>query len=29
MGPGESAVVELGTSLELADGISVLIDYPQ
>ncbi|MGI3786644.1 MAG: FHA domain-containing protein, partial [Janthinobacterium lividum] len=29
MEPGETAVVELGTSLELADGISVLIDFPQ
>jgi hypothetical protein len=29
MDPGETAVVELGTSLELADGISVLIDFPQ
>ena len=29
MDPGETAGVQLGTSLELADGISVLIDYPQ
>ncbi len=29
MDPGETAIVELGTSLELADGISVLIDFPQ
>ena len=29
MEPGETAVVELGTSLELADGVSVLIDFPQ
>ena len=29
MGSGETAVVELGTSLELAEGISVLIDFPQ
>jgi hypothetical protein len=29
MDPGETATVELGTSLELADGVSVLIDYPQ
>lgn len=29
MDPGETAVVALGTSLELADGISVLIDFPQ
>jgi hypothetical protein len=29
MDPGETAGVELGTSLELADGISVLIDFPQ
>jgi hypothetical protein len=29
MDPGETALVELGTSLELADGISVLIDFPQ
>ena len=29
MEPGETAIVELGTSLELADGISVLIDFPQ
>ncbi|MGI3782542.1 MAG: FHA domain-containing protein, partial [Janthinobacterium lividum] len=29
MDPGETVGVELGTSLELADGISVLIDYPQ
>jgi FHA domain len=29
MDPGETATVELGTSLELADGISVLIDFPQ
>jgi hypothetical protein len=29
MDPGETVVVELGTSLELADGISVLIDFPQ
>ena len=28
MDPGETATVELGTSLELADGVSVLIDYP-
>ncbi len=29
MDPGESAVVALGTALELADGITVLIDFPQ
>ena len=29
MGSGETATVPLGTSLELADGISVLIDFPQ
>ncbi|SER05923.1 FHA domain-containing protein [Microlunatus flavus] len=29
MGSGETAVVELGTSVELADGVSVLIDFPQ
>jgi hypothetical protein len=29
MDPGETVGVELGTSLELADGISVLIDFPQ
>ena len=29
MDPGETAGVELGTSLELADGVSVLIDHPQ
>ena len=29
MDPGETATVELGTSLELADGVSVLIDFPQ
>jgi hypothetical protein len=29
MDPGETTLVELGTSLELADGISVLIDFPQ
>jgi hypothetical protein len=29
MDPGETAWVALGTSLELADGISVLIDRPQ
>lgn len=29
MDPGETAGVVLGTSLELADGISVLIDFPQ
>lgn len=29
LGAGESVVVELGSSLELADGISVLVDFPQ
>ena len=29
MEPGETAGVALGTSLELAEGISVLIDFPQ
>ena len=29
MGSGETSTVALGTSLELADGISVLIDFPQ
>ena len=29
MDPGETAWVALGTSLELADGISVRIDHPQ
>lgn len=29
MDPGETAWVGLGTSLDLADGISVLIDHPQ
>ena len=27
--PGEAAVVELGSVVELGDGISVLIDFPQ
>ena len=29
MAGGETATVELGSSLELADGVSVLIDFPQ
>ena len=29
LGAGETVVVELGSSLELADGISVLVDFPQ
>ena len=27
--PGESVVLELGSAVELADGVSVLIDFPQ
>jgi hypothetical protein len=27
--PGEPALVELGTTLELAEGVSVLVDFPQ
>jgi hypothetical protein len=29
MDPGETTGVVLGTSLELADGVSVMIDFPQ